>query len=228
MTALGDCPSRADPDSSAFAAMMPIVLIFNFNGLQDEVYLSLGRVGWARVGRNAWPLAVSSVATWFRQSQTRHNGRKSEMYTGPMPPTQQKDDVLSAHQDFSVLSLADLLLARDKNHVDLMRRQNVVGTAVGYYLIRHKDRWPKTTHEHKRQHPVRTLGNSSVRADSWPCILVFVKQWAAEEDLAWTDRVPPALYLEDNRKVPVCVVEAPLQERIDTTVVSPMFPTSRI
>jgi len=40
--------------------------------------------------------------------------------------------------------------------------------------------------------------------------------------------VPPALYLEDNRKVPVCVVEAPLQERIDTAVASPLFPTSRI
>jgi hypothetical protein len=147
-----------------------------------------------------------------------------------MPTTSHTTDPLSAHQDFSVLSLSDLLLARDKNHVDLMRRQNVVGTAVGYYLIRHNDPWPKTSHEQKSagHRTPRTLGNSGIRPYSWPCILVFVNEWMAEKDLPWTDRVPPALYLEDNRKVPVCVVEAPLQERIETIVESPLFPTSRI
>jgi len=46
------------------------------------------------------------------------------------------------HHEFSMLSLADLLEAREKNHVDLMRRSNVVGTAVGLYLIRRSDPWP--------------------------------------------------------------------------------------
>jgi len=141
-----------------------------------------------------------------------------------------EDDPLTTHQDFSVLSLGDLLLAREKNHVDLMRKKNVIGTAVGFYLIRHKDTWPKRGRESrpKGPRPARTLGNSGVRPYSWPCILVFVRTWAEESNLAWTDRVPPALYLDDNRKVPVCVVEAPLQDRIDTVVLNPMFPTSRM
>ena len=103
-----------------------------------------------------------------------------------MPPIVKNSDPLSTHQDFSVLSLSELLLARDKNHVDLMRRHNVDGTAVGYYLIRHNDPWPKTGREHKpggRRTP-RTLGNSGVRPYSWPCILVFVKTWADEESAA--------------------------------------------
>jgi len=141
-----------------------------------------------------------------------------------------EDDPLTTHQDFSVLSLGDLLLAREKNHVDLMRKKNVIGTAVGFYLIRHKDTWPKRGRESrpKGPRPARTLGNSGVRPYSWPCILVFVRTWAEESNLSWTDRVPPALYLDDNRKVPVCVVEAPLQDQIDTVVLNPMFPTSRM
>ena len=80
-----------------------------------------------------------------------------------MPAALQKNDAISAHQDFSVLSLSDLLVARDKNHVDLMRRQNVVGTAVGYYLIRHQDHGASTV---KGKRPARTLGNSGVRSNS--------------------------------------------------------------
>jgi hypothetical protein len=38
-----------------------------------------------------------------------------------------------------MLGLADLVRAREKNHLDLMSRKNVVGTAVGLYLIRRAD-----------------------------------------------------------------------------------------
>src|SRR5437899_3135128 len=34
-------------------------------------------------------------------------------------------DTLSMHNEFSMLSLPDLLLAREKNHVELMRRMHV-------------------------------------------------------------------------------------------------------
>src|SRR5689334_7178835 len=99
------------------------------------------------------------------------------MYTVAMPLKTPQKDPLSAHQDFSHLSLADLLLARDKNHVELMRKKNVIGTAVGLYLIRNKEPWPRGRSEGHKPDPIRsarTLGNSSVRPYSWPCILVFV------------------------------------------------------
>jgi hypothetical protein len=59
--------------------------------------------------------------------------------------------------------------ARDFYHRQLMRKQNVVGTALGRYLIR-KDR--------NKKHPKKTLFNTEVKKYSWPCILVFVKEWA--------------------------------------------------
>ena len=127
-----------------------------------------------------------------------------------MPPRSaghDADDPQLLHHEFNMLGLADLLMAREKNHVELMRKKNVVGTAVGLYLIRRSDPWPPRIPPKKRG--VRTLGNSHVRPYSWPCVLVFVKKWADDHHLGPDDRVPRSLYLEDNRKVPVCVVEAP-------------------
>ena len=48
-------------------------------------------------------------------------------------------DILSPTIDFSTLSLLDLVRARDQFHPHLMHKANVVGTAIGRYLIR--DYW---------------------------------------------------------------------------------------
>lgn len=44
--------------------------------------------------------------------------------------------------DFSALSIRDLVEARDLHHFHLMSKANVVGTAVGLYLIRKDEDWP--------------------------------------------------------------------------------------
>ncbi len=115
--------------------------------------------------------------------------------------------------DFSTLSLRDLLEARDQYHFHLMNKANVVGTAVGRYLIRDKEQYPT---ERSKPEPVkgkRTLNNSSVRDYSWPCVLVFVSEWVEEKHFhAGSKKTPPTmivpstLYMSDGRAVPVCVV----------------------
>ena len=115
--------------------------------------------------------------------------------------------------DFSTLSLRDLLEARDLYHFHLMNKANVVGTAIGRYLIRDKEQYPN---KHGRPTPVkgkRTLNNSSVRDYSWPSVLVFVSEWIDEKHFhAGSKRTPPTmivprtLYMPDGRAVPVCVV----------------------
>ncbi len=140
--------------------------------------------------------------------------------------TTKRNDPLTLHKDYNLLGLADLLDARDKNQADLMRRENVVATAVGLYLIRRTDPWPPTAPPDERGK--RTLANSEVRPYSWPCIIVFVERWREESQLHWEDMVPSALYLDDRRKVPVCVVEAP---RLETALPSPrtiVFPSNRL
>lgn len=110
---------------------------------------------------------------------------------------------------FSALSLTDLLRARDQFHVHLMHKANVVGTAVGLYLIRH-DGVPHAE--------PRTLQNSGVRDYSWPCVLVFVSEWLEEEAFGpgrrahVADFIPATIYMEDGRSVPICVVHAPTVE----------------
>ncbi len=121
--------------------------------------------------------------------------------------------------DFASLSLRDLIEARDLYHFHLMSKANVIGTAVGLYLVRKEQDWPHSVGEsarpkHKLTYP-RTFGNSEVRDYSWPCVIVLVRQWVDEEDFGkdghpapW-DSVPKRLYLPDGRAVPVCVVNAP-------------------
>src|ERR1700681_1677148 len=104
---------------------------------------------------------------------------------------------LFLHREFNMLSLTDLLDAREKNHADLADRENVIGTAVGLYLIRREDPWPPKTPP-KNRGP-RTLANSEVRPYSWPCILVFVRKWEDENKLPWDQIVPRSLYLDGNR-----------------------------
>jgi len=48
-------------------------------------------------------------------------------------------DPLALHYEYGQLSLTDLLRARDTYHFHLLNKPNVVGTAVGYYLIRNDE-----------------------------------------------------------------------------------------
>ncbi len=129
----------------------------------------------------------------------------------------------SAETDFPYLSLKDLMQARDLYHAHLVRYPNVIATAVGRYRIRHTDSWPRETPLKKGEF-ARTLANSEVRSYSWPAILVFVSEWQTPADFAKhpSDMVPPSLALPDGRSVPICVIEAPREER--TSIVAPDAP----
>ena len=126
--------------------------------------------------------------------------------------------VLDHTYNFASLSLKDVLDARDLYHFHLLSKANVLGTAVGLYLIRKDEDWPKKKGEgavrHKKKTYARTLFNSEVRDYSWPCVLAFVREWQPEEafgpDGAYNPAqiVPRTLYMPDGRAVPVCVVEA--------------------
>src|SRR5689334_21519513 len=116
--------------------------------------------------------------------------------------------------NFSSLSLKDLVEARDLYHFHLVNKANVIGTAVGLYLIRDEEKWPHEDRYQKLTY-ARTFGNSHVREYSWPCIMVLVRDWINEDDFGkhgkpdpW-DAVPKRLFLPDGRVVPVCVVYAP-------------------
>lgn len=134
--------------------------------------------------------------------------------------------------DFSTLSLKDLIEARDLYHFHLMSKANVVGTAIGLYLIRSDEDWPEAVGEgakpKKKKSYARTLNNSEVRDYSWPCVLVLVREWLAESDFGqkkgpapW-DALPKRLYLPDGRVVPVCVVEAPPVEQAKVPATEPV------
>jgi hypothetical protein len=140
-------------------------------------------------------------------------------------------DYLSASNPFSSLSIEDLLAARDAFHPHLMHKENVVGTAIGRYLIRQSDPYPGKEGEQSKDKCPRTLENSEVRDYSWPCVLVFVSRWIDEADfrsggsLHPDDFVPKTIYLPDGRSVPVCVVEAPLEESVESVALEDLeFP----
>jgi hypothetical protein len=120
-------------------------------------------------------------------------------------------------RSYASLSVRDLLEARDAYHVHLCHLDNVFATAVGRYLIRKGD--PDQGHfvpaeAAKRgtrgADEPRTLENSVARPWSWPCVLVFVHEWATPEEIHASRGhvVPPFLYLPDGRIVPTCVVKA--------------------
>lgn len=136
------------------------------------------------------------------------------------------DDILGVERNFAALSSRDLLEARDLYHWHLIHKPNVVGTAIGLYLIRTSDPWPdqkrsdSTETKAQRQAPKeeRTLANSEVRDYSWPCVLVFVERWQVPADFGGSarlnpdDMVPKTLYMPDGRMVPVCVVKVERSE----------------
>ncbi|MEM5436120.1 S1/P1 Nuclease [Paraburkholderia diazotrophica] len=125
---------------------------------------------------------------------------------------------LSTQRNFQSLSLKDLLEARDLYHWHLSNKANVVGTAVGLYLIRTDEPWPDQhadTNGHDARNGkakgIRTFDNSEVRPYSWPAVIVLVRDWidATEFGHGKVDpdhMVPRTLYMPDGRAVPVCVV----------------------
>src|SRR2546423_4723861 len=150
---------------------------------------------------------------------------------------------LSADKDFNMLSLRDLLEARDLYHVHLMHRQEVDATALGRYVIRKNEPWPNEAKARpggrdsagRRPKGKRTIDNSEVRPYSWPCILVFVEQWVERDQFGHRgdqvspeDMIPKAIYMPDGRVVPVCVVEAPRDEYVEGGVSDVIFPDSLI
>src|ERR1043165_1110817 len=94
-------------------------------------------------------------------------------------------DILATQQNFRALSVKDLLQARDLYHFHLLNKPNVVGTAIGLYLIRKEEPWPTTkgagTSRVNKAKGKRTLANSEVRDYSWPCVLALVRKWEDEE-----------------------------------------------
>jgi hypothetical protein len=123
--------------------------------------------------------------------------------------------------NYSNLSLKDLIEARDMFHVHLMNKKNVVATALGRYLIRTTDIDQYGVYKPQKKKPPRTLDNSIVMDISWPCILVFVDEWAEREKLInkhTSDIVPTAIYMPDSRVVPICVVQAPKSHVSDSNI----------
>jgi hypothetical protein len=141
------------------------------------------------------------------------------------------DALFNVKRAYSTLSLHDLAAARDHFHFHLMAKRNVVGTALGYYRIRKTEPWPTTARDLLRRDverskqwapggvsfDARTLGNSEVRPYSWPAVLVFVREWIKPAD--WqrgavnpTDLIPRSLDMPDGSAVPVCVIEADLDD----------------
>jgi hypothetical protein len=129
------------------------------------------------------------------------------------------DDPLALHYEFSQLSISDLLKARDTYHFHLMNKINVIGTAIGYYLIRTGDSTPEETAagapRPTARREARKFTNSQVRDYSWPCVLVLVSKWTYADEFVGgtgkyhqTQMVPKTLFLPDGQAVPVCVVEA--------------------
>lgn len=123
-------------------------------------------------------------------------------------------DFLNQEMDFNLLSLADLLAARDQFHLHLSHKPNVVATAVGRYRIRKSEPWPNKENPKGSSNPAdqiheeRTLENSEIRPYSWPAIMVFVEKWIEPGDFAHPqDAVPPAVFMPNGQKVPICVIQ---------------------
>src|SRR5579883_2130698 len=115
---------------------------------------------------------------------------------------------MSTHFDpyarhYASLSVKDLLEAREAYHIHLTHMENVFATAIGLYRIREGDLDHDKFHdvrdaaarERGKKSQARTMENSSVKPWSWPCVLVFVKEWLKPEAAAKAQdqMVPPFL-----------------------------------
>lgn len=132
-----------------------------------------------------------------------------------------KKSLLEQEKRFHLLSIRDLMEARDAFHVFLMQKTNVIGTAIG----RNRTRKPGIP-----AHMPKTLDNSEVRSNAWPCILVFVKEWLKPENFgvnkvaSYDDYLPSRIYLPDGRIVPLCVIETRWVARNEDTSIQIRFP----
>jgi len=137
-----------------------------------------------------------------------------------------------SNRDFFSLSVRDLLEAREAYHVHLSRMERVIGTAIGRFLIRRKDKDFKNPNGHEKRYKStkRTLDNSDIRKWSWPCVLVFVESWLTKEemDAQPDDVVPSFLYLPDGRMIPTCVVCASLEEEPSRPISHLNFPSKLV
>lgn len=123
--------------------------------------------------------------------------------------------------DYHSLSIKDLIEARDMFHVHLLKKRNVIATAIGRYLIRKSDIDEYGRYCPKPEKPNRTLENSVVLDISWPCILVFVEKWEQKEELIRNnanDVISKAIYMPDGRVIPVCVVEVNKNKVVDSII----------
>jgi hypothetical protein len=81
------------------------------------------------------------------------------------------DDFLSAASDLNLLSLRDLVAARDQFHLHLINKPHVVATAVERYRIRIDGPWSTRQNpigepaKTQNAHPKRTLSNSEIRPE---------------------------------------------------------------
>ncbi len=102
-------------------------------------------------------------------------------------------DYLDREDNYSALSVADLLKARDEFHLHLLHKANVAGTAVGRYRIRKAEPWPDRKGRTRGERPggERTLQNSEVRPYSWPAILVFVSEWLNDNAFSPSGAIKP-------------------------------------
>lgn len=130
---------------------------------------------------------------------------------------------------FPLLTIRDLLEAREAYHVHLAAIPTVVATAIGRFreiqqAVKESSLDPNDWKKREIKRP-RTLANSQVTEESWPCVLVFVNRWFSRSELQkkdrWDELVPPRLHLPDGRIIPTCVVlaeEAPSRQDPLTTV----------
>ena len=137
---------------------------------------------------------------------------------------------MDRYNNFNHLSVRDLIEARDQFHVHLMNKKNVLGTAIGRYMIRLSDldeygRFKRRSQNAKgdsvKEKPKRTLENSMIIEASWPCILVFVEKWEEKSTLikeGGDNVVPKTIYMPDGRVVPVCIVEAPKETNVSDDI----------
>lgn len=148
-------------------------------------------------------------------------------------------EILGIERNYASLSIKDLLEARDLYHYHLIHKANVVGTAIGLYLIRKTDPWPnenKAASSSQKTGPKgeRTLYNSEVRDYSWPCVQVFVREWIDEDQFGTSkglhpeSMVPKTLYMPDGRMVPVCVIKVSPAAPVSQGVPAWQWPKTRI
>ncbi|RKR82002.1 hypothetical protein BDD43_2166 [Mucilaginibacter gracilis] len=138
--------------------------------------------------------------------------------------------------NFAELSLKDLADAREDFHLHLMKKKNVVATALGYYRIRKAEKWPTAENPHPDnsgfKSTARTLENSEIRPYSWPAILVFVDTWENPQALISDSSaiIPKTYYLKNGKAVPICVIESKKQDRVtsDVDIDGLHFPTNII